>query len=224
MGALPQCWNSCGENFCQIKFIQLRPTGFWCPNIAWLTNLARNLLSMLLRTQLSAHVNGNIHANHFDQSHPNIKTTTLIEKCLLCLAEMWFPGCVAGKPCSPNQRERCSWSRMPQPVQCQFCGLQPILLELDGLPDSRGHPHEGIKNRCGHRTPCGCPHQWNIHTGPPLTSQPPVESPNTSRTFSNLETLFSAIPGCVGVDLVLGRSENRLPWLRWWVLHCALSS
>ena len=27
---------------------------------------------------------GNVHANHFEQSHPNIKTTTLVEKCLLC--------------------------------------------------------------------------------------------------------------------------------------------
>ena len=27
---------------------------------------------------------------NFEKSHPNIRTTTLTEKCLLCLAEMWF--------------------------------------------------------------------------------------------------------------------------------------
>ena len=155
MGALPQCWHSRGENFCQLKFVQLRPTGFWCPCI--MATFTQTTSSKATRTS---------------KRQPSLRSASC------ALAEMWFPGCVAGNPCSPNQHkkemfavnnaptpEHCS-ERLPTCPQCLCVACNQFSWNCDGLPESRSHLHEGIKNWWG------LPHQWNIHTRPPLAAQP----------------------------------------------------
>ena len=141
MGALQQCWHSRDENFCQLKFVQLRPTGFWL------------------------HC-GNVHTNHFEQSHPNIKTTTLVEKCLLCPGGDVVPWLCRWKSMlSQPTREMFAVNNAPTPEHCSE--------RLPTCPQCLCVACNQFSwNWMGESRRQGLPHQWNIHTGPPLAAQP----------------------------------------------------
>ena len=126
-GALPQCWHSRGENFCQIKFVQLRPTSILVPLHCVVDELgAEPPLDVAADTTLCPYERQRSHKPLRPKATRTSKRQPSLRSASRALEEMWFAGCVAGNPCSPNQRERCSRSTMPQLLNTVRRDPQPV--------------------------------------------------------------------------------------------------